>query len=127
MEDNPENNLPPEEDAEQKFELQVDQAMQRAVEEEIASEVEQEMEFELSFPCEYPIKVMGKNEDDFFGFVVDVICRHAPGLTADMFTQHQSSGGKYLSVSIKIIAESRVQVDGLYAELGQHKRVLFAL
>jgi hypothetical protein len=84
-------------------------------------------EIELSFPCEYPVKVFGRDEDHFKEFVIGVISRHAPGLAQEAFTARQSSGGKYLSVSVTIIAESRAQVDALYQELGQHPRVLVAM
>ena len=82
---------------------------------------------ELLFPCEYPVKVIGKDEDDFFEFVLNLVTRHAPELSPEDFSTRLSSGGKYLSVSVRFIAQSRSQVDGLYQELGRHKRVLVAL
>jgi uncharacterized protein len=82
---------------------------------------------ELNFPCEYPVKVIGKDENNFFNFVTELIGRHVPDLTPDSFTTHSSSGGKYLSVSVTFIAQSRVQVDALYKELGEHKRIKVAM
>jgi putative lipoic acid-binding regulatory protein len=78
---------------------------------------------ELNFPCEYPVKVIGRDEDDFLGFVVELISRHVPDLPLEKYTTHTSSGGKYLSVSVTFIAQSRAQVDALYQELGNHKRI----
>ena len=82
---------------------------------------------ELIFPCEYPVKVIGKDEDNFFEFVLDLVTRHAPELSPDDFSAPRSGGGKYVSVSVSFIAQSRAQVDGLYKELGQHQRVIVAL
>jgi len=82
---------------------------------------------ELLFPCQYPVKVIGKDEDNFYEFVLDLITRHVPELSADDFSTRSSGGGKYLAVSVSFIAQSRAQVDGLYKELGQHKRVIVAL
>ena len=82
---------------------------------------------ELNFPCEYPVKVIGKDENQFMDFVIGIISRHVPDLPVESFTARPSSGGKYLSVSVTFIAESRTQIDGLYRELGSHKRVLVAL
>ena len=82
---------------------------------------------ELLFPCEYPVKVIGKDEDNFFEFVLDLVTRHAPELSPDDFSSRRSGGGKYLSVSVSFIAQSRTQVDGLYNELGQHARVIVAM
>ncbi len=82
---------------------------------------------ELLFPCQYPVKVIGKDEDNFYEFVLDLITRHVPELSADDFSTRRSGGGKYLAVSVSFIAQSRAQVDGLYKELGQHSRVIVAL
>ncbi len=82
---------------------------------------------ELAFPCEFPLKVIGKDEDDFFEFVLEVVSHHVPGLPFESFTSRHSGGGKYLSVSVTFIAGSRAQVDALYTELGSHPRVLVAL
>ena len=82
---------------------------------------------ELIFPCRYPLKVIGQNDDTFLDFVYGIVSQHVPGLALNDLTVHNSSGGKYLSVSVTFIAESRTQVDALYKELGQHSRVLVAL
>lgn len=81
---------------------------------------------ELKFPCEYPVKVIGKDEDAFFDFVVELVSRHVPGLSVEKFSTHRSSGGKYITVSVTFVAESRPQVDALYKELGEHQRVRVA-
>jgi putative lipoic acid-binding regulatory protein len=81
---------------------------------------------ELIFPCEYPVKVIGRDEDNFFQFVVELVSRHIPGLEVERFTTHHSSSGKYMTVSVTFIADSRPQVDALYKELGQHQRVRVA-
>lgn len=82
---------------------------------------------DLTFPCPYPVKIMGKDEDDFFDFVRELVSRHVPEVAATDFSARGSGGGKYLSVSVTFIAHSREQVDALYHEIGSHKRILFAL
>jgi putative lipoic acid-binding regulatory protein len=82
---------------------------------------------ELTFPLEYPVKVIGKNEDDFASHIMKIIACHVPGLPLDAFTTNRSRGGKYLSVSVTFIAESRTQVDALYTALAKDTRVLTAL
>jgi uncharacterized protein len=82
---------------------------------------------ELKFPCEYPVKVIGRDEAGFFEFVTELVSRHVPGLTLDSFTSRRSGGGKYLSISVTFIAQSRAQVDALYLDLGADPRVLVAL
>lgn len=82
---------------------------------------------ELNFPCEYPVKVFGRNEEHFAEFVIDLVCRHAADLTPESFSVRASSGGKYLAVSATFLAQSRQQIDALYAELGSHERILTAM
>ena len=82
---------------------------------------------ELIFPCEYPLKVIGKDEDNFLEFVRELVSRHVPGLPYEAFIPRASRAGTYLSVSVTFIAESRAQVDALYQELGQHRRILVAM
>ena len=84
-------------------------------------------EFELAFPCEFPLKVIGKDEDNFLDFVIELVSRHVPDLPREAFTARQSNGGKYLSVSVTFLAQSRAQVDALYEEMSKHKRILTAL
>lgn len=82
---------------------------------------------ELSFPCLYPVRIMGLDQDDFAGFVIELVSRHIPDLNPQDFTTRLSSGGKYLSVTVSFTAQSRVQVDALNKELAENPRVLFTL
>ena len=81
----------------------------------------------VEYPVFFPMKVIGLDEDDFETFVLEIIRRHVPELLEENITSCLSSGNKYRSVSVQFMAESRAQVDALYAELGSHKRVLVIL
>ncbi|MBU0501278.1 MAG: DUF493 domain-containing protein [Gammaproteobacteria bacterium] len=87
---------------------------------------QQEMEI-LSFPCEIMVKAMGLAEEGFELLVVQLVRVHAPNLGENAVTSRPSSGGKYLSVSVRVQAESRVQMDAIYRDLSAHHRVLMAL
>ncbi len=85
-------------------------------------------EFGLQFPTEFPMKVIGWNNDDFEEFVVRIVAKHVPYMDAGKVSARESSAGKYLSVTLTFIAQSREQVDAIYRELTSHKqRVLFIL
>jgi len=81
----------------------------------------------LKFPCEFPIKAMGKAEDDFDALVVALIRKHSPDLTEGAVTSRYSNGGRYVSVTVTILAESREQLDSIYMDLSAEKRILMAL
>jgi len=82
---------------------------------------------ELKYPILFPLKVIGLDEPDFENFVVEIVRRHVPELLEENIIGRLSKEKKYRSVSFEFIAESRAQMDALYAELSSHKRVLMIL
>ncbi len=82
---------------------------------------------ELKYPIPFPLKVIGLDEPDFEEFCIEIVRRHVPELLEENITSKLSNGNKYRSVNFDFIAESREQVDALYAELSSHKRVLMIL
>jgi len=81
----------------------------------------------LAFPTEFPIKVMGRRETDFAQGVAEIVLRHAPDFDPKTMEMRPSSKGKYLGLTVTIIAQSREQLDALYRELGAHPAVVMVL
>ena len=81
----------------------------------------------LTFPCAFPIKAIGRTTVDFEATVVAIIRRHAPQLDPGAIVSRASQGGRYLSITATITAESRAQLDALYQELSGHEQVLMVL
>jgi uncharacterized protein len=81
----------------------------------------------LKFPCEFPIKVMGRAANDFDSLVVGLIRRHSPDLLEGAVKSRHSKGGRYISVTVTIQAQSRAQLDNIYMDLSAEKRILMAL
>jgi uncharacterized protein len=81
----------------------------------------------IEYPIPFPLKVIGLDEPDFEEFAIGIVRRHIPELLEENITSKLSNGNKYRSVNFQFIAESREQVDALYAELSSHKRVLMIL
>jgi hypothetical protein len=81
----------------------------------------------LEFPCEFPVKAMGKTADDFDALVVSIVRKHVPEFNDGTVQSRLSRGGKYISVTVTINAQSQEQLDNLYMELSANERVLVAL
>lgn len=81
----------------------------------------------LEFPTSFPIKAMGKADGAFESLVVEIVRRHAPDLDETLVKVRESSGGKWLSVTVTIEATSRDQLDAIYRELSSHERVVWAI
>jgi putative lipoic acid-binding regulatory protein len=81
----------------------------------------------FEFPCEYQIKAMGIDDGSFHELVIEIIRRHCDTIRADSLRTRASRGGRYVSVSIVIEADSREQLDAIYDDLTAHEKVLMRL
>ncbi len=81
----------------------------------------------LKFPVEVPMRIIGINEEGYEQMVLDILRRHVPNLDEREISHHLSSGGKYCSVSVSFLAKTRKQVDDLYIELNNNKKVKWIL
>ena len=70
---------------------------------------------------------MGWQADDFDALVVGIVRKHAPDLTDTSIEKRHSHGGRYVSITVTILARSREQLDYIYADLAANARVLLAL
>ena len=71
----------------------------------------------FNFPCEYPIKVFGENQPDFEKTVCHIVEIHTGKLHTNQTTTKHSSKGNYISITVRIIATSRKQLDDLNQDL----------
>ncbi|MDH5544749.1 MAG: DUF493 domain-containing protein [Gammaproteobacteria bacterium] len=86
-----------------------------------------EQETLLEFPCAFPIKVFGENSETFEVAVIEIINRHCSSLSEGAVSSRESSGGRYLALTITIEAHSKQQLDNIYQELSSHTLVKMAL
>ena len=71
----------------------------------------------FKFPCDYPIKVFGLNQPDLIDTVNTIVENHIGKLHNNQITLKKSSKGKYVSLTIRIIATSRKQLDEINKDL----------
>ena len=71
----------------------------------------------FNFPCEYPIKIFGVNQPEFEKSVCSIIEANTGKLHANQTTIKHSSKGKYISITVRIIATSRQQLDSINNDL----------
>ena len=81
----------------------------------------------LEFPCQFPIKVMGRAEPNFDLLVLELVRRHAPNLQEGALSVRTSRGGRWVSVTVVVDAESREQLEAIYLELSAHDKIVWAL
>jgi uncharacterized protein len=81
----------------------------------------------LEFPCDYLLKVMGRAEPGFDSLVVELVRKHVPDLRESAVSTRPSKGGKWISVTVTLRAESKSQLDAIYLDLTAHEKVVMAL
>ena len=81
----------------------------------------------LKFPCDFSIKAMGKAEPGFDLLVLELIRKHAPDIHEGAVRSRPSKGGKWVSITVTLRAESKSQLDAIYMDLTAHEQIVMAL
>jgi putative lipoic acid-binding regulatory protein len=81
----------------------------------------------IEYPSLFPIKVMGLKIDGMVHAVTAIAEQFDPTFDATSIELRESSGGKYLGVTITVTATSREQLDEIYRTLSSHPMVKVVL
>lgn len=81
---------------------------------------------QVEYPIPYTVKAFGPNSEAFPDHVRALVARHTE-LSEHAVHTRESRNGRYLSVSCAFQAESREQLDAIYADLQADSDVLAAL
>lgn len=77
------------------------------------------------FPCDYVIKIEGRNRREFEPKVCEIITQHVGKLDAhQVVSKHK---GKMTSLTIRIVATSRMQINSINKDLVSCSLVGFIL
>ncbi len=79
------------------------------------------------YPCVFPVKIIGECCGEFEANVFSVMKNYVEGLSPAQFGRKTSRDGKYLSLTINIIAKDREYIEKIYAELNAQKKVIMVL
>jgi uncharacterized protein len=81
----------------------------------------------IEYPSKFPIKVMGLRADGYVTALTHIARQFDPTFDASTIELRESSGGKYLGVTLTITATSREQLDEIYRTLSTHPMVKVVL
>jgi len=79
------------------------------------------------YPCQFPIKVIGENSEKLAEIIIKVMSTFSEEIHPDEMSTKPSKNGKYLSITFKIVAKSREQIEQIYAALNAQKEVNMVL
>ena len=92
-----------------------------------ASEVVARKDSLIDYPSLFPIKVMCVKVDGLVAEISVIAHQFDPAFDASTIELRESKGGKYLGVTITVMATSREQLDDLYRALFAHPMVKVVL
>jgi putative lipoic acid-binding regulatory protein len=81
----------------------------------------------MTFPCSFPIKLMGRESAVFRQTARELVEKHTGPLEDGAIESSLSRNGRFVSVTITVVAESREQLDNIYRDATAHDDVIMAL
>jgi len=91
------------------------------------SHVDKDNDDIFKFPCDYPIKIFGLNQPELKQTICSIVESYVGKLHENQITIKKSSKGKYVSITVRIIATSRKQLDAINLELQSSPMVSYLL
>jgi len=81
----------------------------------------------IEFPCRFPIKMMGRDTPEFRLTARALVEKHAGAVDDEAVQAARSRNGRFVSVTVTIMATSQQQLDAIYQDVTDHEDVLLAL
>ncbi len=81
----------------------------------------------LVFPCDYPIKAMGLASAGMQNVLTEIAVGVLGERHIGKSRQRSSSGGRFVSVTLRVTVNSRQQLEKIYRALKDHDDVLVTL
>lgn len=83
----------------------------------------------IEYPCAFGVKAFGKADSDFKQAVITIVKKHVEGNHVDdsAVSEKNSKDGNYISITVTIQAQSKLQMDAIYQDLSDEPLVLLAL
>ena len=70
---------------------------------------------------------MGRASENFEAEVVAIVRKYAPDISEAAVSNRPSGKGNYVSITVKVNATSKEQLDNIYLELNAHESVVMIL
>lgn len=71
----------------------------------------------LEFPCRYPVKAMTHARQKALDQVITTIARQGADPDHDSVSVRPSRNGRFQSITVEVLAQSRTQLESVYSSL----------
>jgi putative lipoic acid-binding regulatory protein len=79
------------------------------------------------YPCLFPVKVIGEHSPEFEAAVLAVMRGYVEDLSEEKIGRRTSGGGKYLSLTVHVVARNLEHLEKMYADLNARKEIIMLL
>jgi len=81
----------------------------------------------LIFPCTIDVKIFVLNHSDEEALIRDFVAEQLEAHHLIGWSSRESSGGKYLAITVKVDAQNRQHIHEFYQALTDHERVVMLI
>ena len=81
----------------------------------------------IDYPEQFPLKVFGRQGEDFEDIVLQLVRARCPQSESIELSKRESSGGKYISLTVTFTAYSQKQIEEIYQDLYDCSAVVMTL
>mgnify|MGYP001169104441 FL=1 len=81
----------------------------------------------IKFPCKFPIKVLGRDEANFYLATEMILSKHAQNIPENSMKKKSSKQGNYMALTCVVNVNSQIELNQIYADLSKNNHILYVL
>lgn len=81
----------------------------------------------IDFPCKFPIKVLGRDDANFYSAAKTILIKHSQKIPDNNTKKNSSKKGKYIALTFIVNVNNQIELDEIYVDLSKNDHILYVL
>ena len=81
----------------------------------------------IDFPCKFPIKVLGRDDANFYSAAKSILIKHSQKIPNNSTKKNSSKKGKYIALTFFVNVNNQIELDEIYVDLSKNDHILYVL
>mgnify|MGYP001166234634 FL=1 len=81
----------------------------------------------IDFPCKFPIKVLGRDDANFYSAAKTILIKHSQKIPDNNTKKNSSKKGKYIALTFIVNVNNQIELDEIYVDLSKNNHILYVL
>ncbi|MDA9109475.1 DUF493 domain-containing protein [Woeseiaceae bacterium] len=81
----------------------------------------------IDFPCEFPIKVLGRDDANFYCAAKSILTKHAQTIPDNDIKKNSSKKGNYMALTCVVNVNNQIELDQIYIDFSKNDHILYVL